>query len=203
MCGLAGIFTRRSQPVHVEILNHMTDALRHRGPDDRGIWFDREAGIWLGHRRLSIIDLSPAGSSQPMISESGRSIIVFNGEIYNHAELRHELELAGQRFRGHSDTEVLLHGIEHWGLHATLRKARGMFALAVWDRSERILSLARDRFGEKPLYVGIARGELLFASELQSFRAHPAFDRTIDERSVAAFLGHGAVPARRPSTARP
>jgi asparagine synthase (glutamine-hydrolysing) len=174
----------------------MADALQHRGPDDKGVWADPEAGIALGHRRLSILDLSPAGH-QPMFSTSGRFVIVYNGEIYNCEQLRQELlsERPELRFRGHSDTEVMLAAFDHWEIEPALERMNGMFAFALWDRSERTLVLARDRFGEKPLYYGFAGGTFLFASELKSLRVHPAFKGEIDRDAVASYLRFNCVPA--------
>ena len=170
------------------------DRLVHRGPDDAGSWIDADAGIALGHRRLSIIDLSAAGH-QPMVSLCGRYVLTYNGEIYNYRDLRRELKAAGVVFRGHSDTEVMLAGIAAWGLSDTLRKCNGMFAGAMWDRRLRTLSLFRDRFGQKPLYYGTAGKALVFASELHALVAHPDFDRTLDRASLDLFLRHGYVPA--------
>jgi asparagine synthase (glutamine-hydrolysing) len=155
----------------------MTATLAHRGPDDEGVWVDRQARIALGHRRLSIIDLSPAGH-QPMVSPTGRFVITLNGEIYNYGDLRKELEASGHGFqwRGHSDTEVLLAGFQAWGIGQTLERASGMFALGVWDKKERALFLARDRLGEKPLYYGRQHGPkspFLFGSELKALLSHP------------------------------
>lgn len=178
----------------------MADAIAHRGPDDQGIWLDEDAGIALGHRRLSIIDLSPAGH-QPMESADGRYVIVYNGEIYNHVALRAEVEAAGggpdgNGWHGHSDTETLLAAIALWGLDAALRKCVGMFALALWDRRERRLALARDRFGEKPLYYGwTGRGDFLFGSELKALRGHPAFDNDIDRRALRILASRTYIPA--------
>lgn len=174
----------------------MADALIHRGPDAGGRWQDADAGILLLHRRLSIIDLSPLGN-QPMVSESGRYVIVFNGEVYNFAELRAELEQLGAHFRGRSDTEVLLSAIERWGVRDALVRTNAMLAFALWDRHEQTLTLARDRFGEKPLYFAIAEGALLFGSELKALRPHPDFPRRVDQRALAAFLRFGYVPAPR------
>ena len=153
MCGLVGFYNPAglANPNCHEIATAMADSIFHRGPDDFGTWIDRPAGIALAHRRLSILDLSPAGH-QPMISASGRYVIVFNGEIYNHLDLRKELSSIS--WRGHSDTETLLASIEAWGVTKALQKSCGMFALAIWDKQERCLKLARDRMGEKPLYYG-------------------------------------------------
>src|SRR3954465_15693669 len=172
MCGIAGLFSPRH--ADAQIVRRMIAPIAHRGPDDQGVWVDGEAGIGLGHRRLSIVDLSPPGP-QPMESADGRWVLSYNGEIYNHAELRAELDAAagGPAWRGHSDTETLVEGIAAWGLEVTLRKCVGMFALALWDRKERELHLARDRFGEKPLYYGWAGTDLVFASELKALREHP------------------------------
>lgn len=196
MCGFAGIFEGASGDAgRLEALvNSCRDRLAHRGPDDAGSWIDGEAGIALGHRRLSIIDLSAAGR-QPMISRCERHVLAFNGEIYNCLDLRGELEAAGDEFRGHSDTEVMLAGIVRWGLSDTLRKCNGMFAGAVWDRRLRRLSLFRDRFGQKPLYYGLAGRAIIFASELGALVAHPDFDRALDLTSLELFLRHGYVPA--------
>src|ERR1700722_3861933 len=174
----------------------MATALAHRGPDDAGTWADDHCGVALGHRRLSIIDLSPLGH-QPMTSESGRFVVSYNGEIYNYRDLRKELEHAGVGFRSQSDTEVLLTAVERWGFEAALNRFNGMFAIALWDRSERRLFLARDRFGEKPLYYGLFGKKLLFASELKALRVHPAFKGEVDRGSVAQFLRFTCVPAPR------
>lgn len=189
MCGIAGYFSERAPEFGGGVLVAMGDAIAHRGPDDQGAWFDPEAGIGLVHRRLSIVDLSEAGH-QPMASHSFRYIIVFNGEIYNHLELRRALEAQGQapEWRGHSDTETLLAGFDVWGIEPTLQRAVGMFAFALWDRHERVLHLARDRMGEKPLYYGWSNGCFLFGSEFKALRAHPAFDAYIDRDAVAELL---------------
>lgn len=174
----------------------MATTLLHRGPDDAGTWADSAAGVALGHRRLAIIDLSPAGH-QPMVSASGRYVLVYNGEIYNHFDVRAQLEAGGATpaWRGHSDTETLLVAIDHWGLEAALQKSAGMFALALWDRQERALTLARDRMGEKPLYYGWQGDTLLFGSELKALRAHPAFAAEVDRSVLALYLQRGFVPA--------
>jgi asparagine synthase (glutamine-hydrolysing) len=196
MCGITGFF----EPVGFRlaeaeaILLTMRDRLLHRGPDDAGVWLDAKAGIALGHRRLSILDLSPAGH-QPMISTSGRYVLIFNGEIYNHLELRRLVEASSQlSWRGYSDTESLLAAIEYWGLEKTLKKTVGMFALALWDRQECHLSLARDRIGEKPLYYGWQRGSFLFGSELKALRAHPSFENRIDQNVLPLYLACGYIP---------
>lgn len=200
MCGLTGIFdTRRLLGADrlLPLVHEMAARLVHRGPDDDGSWQDPESGIALGFRRLAIIDTSPAGH-QPMESESGRFVIVFNGEIYNFSELRSEIEVDASTkpaWRGHSDTEVLLALIEHHGLAATLPRLDGMFAIALWDRTERRLTLARDRFGEKPLYYGSIGGIFAFASELGAFAALPERPRTLDPVGLTLFLRHGWIPS--------
>jgi len=200
MCGIAGFVQFR--PAEAADLQNrarrMADALAHRGPDDAGYWADPDAGVGLGFRRLSIIDLSPAGH-QPMCSESGRYVIVFNGEVYNFAELRAELEALGHRFRGHSDTEVMLASIEQWGLDAAVRRFRGMFGFAVWDGRDRVLHLVRDRLGIKPLYYGFGEANgnrvLLFGSELKAMRAYPGYAPEIDRNALTVFLRHTYIPA--------
>jgi asparagine synthase (glutamine-hydrolysing) len=173
----------------------MRDRLTHRGPDDAGLWLDRQGGFAVGFRRLAIVDLSAAGH-QPMLSASGRYAMALNGEIYNHAELRAEIEAAfGPRpWRGHSDTEVLTEAVALWGVEAALGRVNGMFALAVWDRATRALWLARDRIGEKPLYYGRAGRAFVFASELKALWPHPRFDASIDAGALAAYLQLGYVP---------
>jgi len=194
MCGICGWL---GDPVGGdELLGRMSGALLHRGPDSAGHWIDFGQGIAIGHRRLSILDLSPAGA-QPMHSACGRYVIAFNGEIYNHLDLRRELgaEGAAPDWRGHSDTETLLAGFAHWGLDETLRRSAGMFAIALWDRRERRLSLARDRLGEKPLYWGWAGQVLVFGSELKAMRQHPDFPHDVCRQAVAQYLRFGYVPA--------
>jgi asparagine synthase (glutamine-hydrolysing) len=174
----------------------MADAIRHRGPDSYGSWVDDEAGIAFGHRRLSVLDLSEAGN-QPMTSTSGRWVLAFNGEIYNHLELRRQLsqEALTLTWRGHSDTETLLACVEAWGIEETLKRCVGMFAFALWDRQDRSLHLARDRMGEKPLYYGWQGSAFLFGSELKSLRAHPSFNDCIDRDSLTLLLRHNCIPA--------
>lgn len=174
----------------------MTEAIEHRGPDDCGFWADPIAGIALGHRRLAIVDTSFAGH-QPMISEGGRYVLVFNGEMYNHLDLRKQLCAAGAapQWRGHSDTETLLAGISNWGLKETLRRAAGMFALALWDRETGELQLARDRLGEKPLYYGWAGNSFVFGSELKGIKAHPQFEARLCYHALEQYLRFGYVPS--------
>jgi asparagine synthase (glutamine-hydrolysing) len=171
----------------------MTDAIKHRGPDDEGQWLDSEAGVALGARRLSILDLSPEGH-QPMVSQSGRWVVAFNGEIYNFRELRAIVESSGVRLRGHSDTEIMLASFERWGVRSAVERFAGMFAFALWDRAERALHLVRDRLGEKPLYAGWVGDVFLFGSELKALCAHPAWHGEVDRGAVALFLRHGYVP---------
>lgn len=193
MCGFAGFIAK---PGHCEHhIRPMVAAIAHRGPDDEGFWTDERAGVSLGHRRLAIIDLSPAGH-QPMASSDDRYWLVFNGEIYNYESLRAELVRRGcTEWRGHSDTEVLLEAIRLWGLKVALQKSVGMFALALWDRAERTLYLARDRFGEKPLYYGWAGGNFLFGSELKAIRAHPAFQGRISRDALRLLASRTYIPA--------
>jgi asparagine synthase (glutamine-hydrolysing) len=172
----------------------MIAPILHRGPDDHGVWVDAAGGIALGFRRLAIIDLSALGH-QPMRSASGRFTIIFNGEVYNHAELRRELETVGHRFRGHSDTETMLAAYEQWGVERATRRFIGMFAIALWDHQDRTLHLIRDRLGIKPLYVWCDGGELAFASELKSFMALPHFDRALDHDAIVAYLRYLYIPA--------
>lgn len=193
MCGLTGFW--RPGGFRVEdataIASTMAERIRHRGPDDSGVWVDGDAGIALAHQRLSIVDLSPAGH-QPMVSASGRYVIVFNGEVYNHLDLRAELDFS---WRGHSDTETLLAAFDSWGVELTLKKLVGMFAIALWDKCERSLYLARDRMGEKPLYCGWQGETFLYGSELKALKVHPAFQGQIDRDSVVLMLRHNYIPA--------
>jgi asparagine synthase (glutamine-hydrolysing) len=197
MCGITGLLdlsAKRDIAALKNIVGEMAATLHHRGPDDTGTWIDQAAGVALGHKRLSIVDLSPLGH-QPMQSTSGRYCLTYNGEIYNHGELRKELSSRGHAFRGHSDTEVLVEAIDCWGIAETLRRLNGMFAFAVWDSRERRLTLARDRIGIKPLYYGWAGDSFVFGSELKALRAHPEFRPDIDRGSIALLLQHCYIPA--------
>jgi asparagine synthase (glutamine-hydrolysing) len=201
MCGIAGFLNhdgKRGSEELGDIVTSMTTALRHRGPDGAGHWVDAAAGssgasVALGHRRLAIIDVSEAGH-QPMTSASGRFIITFNGEIYNFQELRAELEASGSRFRGHSDTEVLVEGCGTWGVERLVRRLVGMFAFAVWDREMNWLTLVRDQVGIKPLYWGRFGDLLMFGSELKALTAHPDCPAEIDRDSAASFMRFGYMP---------
>lgn len=197
MCGITGLFDitcSRTRDALDRAVQGMAATLHHRGPDDRGHWSDPAHGIALGHTRLSILDLSPNGH-QPMASATDRFVIVFNGEIYNHQILATELRARGASFRGHSDTEVLLAGFEHWGLAETLTRAIGMFAIAVWDRREKVLHLARDRLGEKPLFYGWRGKTLIFGSELKALRAYPEWRGEVDSDALGRYLRLGYVPS--------
>jgi len=196
MCGIAGLWTpgRGDDKVLAAIAERMGAAVAHRGPDGDGVWADAEQGVAFAHRRLAIIDLRETGR-QPMASASGRYVMTFNGEVYNFPELRAGLEARGATFRSTSDTEVLLNLIEHDGLTGALEKANGMFAFALWDRQERRLILARDRYGQKPLYYARVAGGIAFGSELAAIRAHPGFAPEIDPDALARFLRFGNVPA--------
>ncbi len=193
MCGIAGFWDFSGSAVEDlgETVARMAGTLRHRGPDDQGIWVDKANGVALGHRRLSILDLSVEGN-QPMFSRTGRFAIVFNGEIYNFQILRSELD---GPYRGHSDTEVMLAAFEQWGVEQSLRRFNGMFAFALWDRDARALFLGRDRLGEKPLYYAWSGKRFLFGSELKALCAHPDFAGEIDRDSLALFIRHNYVPA--------
>ncbi|MCX7098536.1 MAG: asparagine synthase (glutamine-hydrolyzing) [Methylococcales bacterium] len=193
MCGFSGFLHSNHFPDQpLPILKAMGLAIIHRGPDDGGEWWDAATGIGLSHRRLSILDLSPAGH-QPMESGCGRFVIAFNGEIYNHNELRSAL--AGQAWRGHSDTETLLAACAAWGIEATLKKCVGMFAFALWDKHKQTLTLARDRLGEKPLYYGWQGTSFLFGSELKALKAHPAFTADINRDALALLMRYNYIPA--------
>lgn len=201
MCGISGLWSNSANQIqHEEDIRNMSNSLIHRGPDNEGFWSDPERNLYLGHRRLSILDLSPAGI-QPMMSHNQRYIMTFNGEIYNNLDLRNELEKVQKniRWRGYSDTEILLELISYFGLENALLKCRGMFALAIWDRSEKCLSLARDRMGEKPLYYGFSGSDLnktfLFGSELSSLRNWRYFDNSIDKNSLSQLINYHSISA--------
>lgn len=195
MCGIAGIFLsqKAADPHQLAAIAAMTATLHHRGPDADGTWIDADGGIALGHRRLSIVDLSEAGK-QPMLSNGKGLAIIFNGEVYNFPELRLKLEETGFQFRGHSDTEVVLAAFERFGIEATLTQLSGMFALGVWDRKDRVLHLIRDRMGKKPLYIAVVRGGIVFASEPKAILAYPGFEPRVDRNAIAMVLRHGFVP---------
>lgn len=200
MCGIAGFldFNRESSKNELQaVTSRMVNTLVHRGPDDGGVWLDAAAGIALGHRRLSILDVSPAGH-QPMESGSGRYVIVYNGELYNFLDLRKELEQSKgglAAFHGRSDTEVMLACFDRYGVKASLQRFNGMFALALWDREVRVLHLCRDRMGEKPLYYGWLGKVFLFGSELKALRAYPGFSAEIDREALTLYLRHNYVPS--------
>jgi asparagine synthase (glutamine-hydrolysing) len=197
MCGIAGYLGASAAfdlSTADDVLQRMGNAIAHRGPDDHGIWTDAGAAVGLVHRRLSIVDVSAAGH-QPMLSAGGRFVLVFNGEIYNHLELRERLGEAAPAWRGHADTETILAGFEAWGIDETIKRSVGMFALAVWDRERRELTLARDRLGEKPLYYGWQGGTLLFGSELKALRAHPAFTAPVNRDALCLLMRHNAISA--------
>ena len=199
MCGINGFYSLSSF-ISDHVISKMNLAISHRGPDSNGIWSDKKSGIFFGHSRLSIIDLSAAGN-QPMKSNSGRFILTYNGEIYNHLEIRKELEESSSniKWKGNSDTETLLEAIDFWGIEKTLNKIQGMFAFGLWDQKKRCLILARDRIGEKPLYFGWqGKGNnktFLFGSELKALKAHPEFSPKINRNAIALQLRHNYIPA--------
>ena len=204
MCGVTGFLSKTwfEQEQTDALLTRMLDSIAHRGPDDSGIWSDTTAGIFLGHRRLSVVDTSPAGH-QPMCSRCGRYVIVFNGEIYNHLALRkklvqqyeHQQQKQQRQWQGHSDTETLLACFAAWGVQQSLQDVEGMFALAVWDRQKRQLILARDRMGEKPLYYGWCCGAFIFGSELKALRQYPKFPHTVARDVLSLYLRYSYIPA--------
>ncbi|WP_448203398.1 asparagine synthase (glutamine-hydrolyzing) [Azospirillum sp. sgz302134] len=202
MCGFCGFLAESDRRpafgpeagAFEAVARRMADTIAHRGPDGEAVWADEAAGIALGHRRLAIVDLSPLGR-QPMESADGRWVIAYNGEIYNFQDLRAELESAGHRFRGHSDTEVLLEGCAAWGVERTVKRLVGIFAFALWDRRDRVLYLVRDHLGVKPLYWARMNGTLLFGSQPKALRAHPAFAAEIDRDALAAYMRFSYVPA--------
>ncbi|MBI1388569.1 MAG: asparagine synthase (glutamine-hydrolyzing) [bacterium] len=195
MCGIFAMLTPKSEWLNpADWIDGALEKMSHRGPDDAGVWCDSEKGIALGHRRLSIFDLSPAGH-QPMHSRDGRWVMVYNGEVYNWRDLRRELEEKGVAFHSNSDTEVLLESVALHGVDATVRKCVGMFAFAAWDRVNKVLYLVRDRMGEKPLYYGWHQGAWWAASELKSLRAVPGLNFEIDRRAIRLFMRRGYIPA--------
>ena len=194
MCGITGFWGKKK--FHPSLAERMARHLATRGPDDAGVWFDDKAGVAFAHRRLSILDLSTAGH-QPMQSPCGRYMIVYNGEIYNHQDLRVELETEGGAFnwRSYADTETLLAALRHWGIQGALERINGMFAFALWDCSEGVLYLARDRMGEKPLYYGRSGDMFLFASELKAMTVHPSWKGEVERDALALYMRHGYIPA--------
>ena len=199
MCGIAGIFGQRSSNDLLDVqVKKMTQTLSHRGPDDSGFWVNKDYTLALGHRRLSVLDLSKAGH-QPMESSCGRFVMTFNGEIYNHLNIRRELELKHGRllWRGSSDTETVIEGFSKWGIDETLERMVGMFALAVWDKSKERLYLSRDRIGEKPLYFGWSNGNFVFGSELKAIKSLSGFNNEIDRDSLCLYLRHCYIPSPR------
>ncbi|PJE77701.1 Asparagine synthetase (Fe) 1 [invertebrate metagenome] len=194
MCGFAGVFSDKSSSLEKVFLQEMGNAIRHRGPDDSGIWMNERESIAFVHQRLSIQDLSSAGH-QPMVSHSGRYVLVFNGEIYNHFALREMLSLSHKQWSGHSDTETLLACFDDWGVEKTIQCAVGMFAFSIWDREKEMLILGRDRLGEKPLYYGWQNNSFMFASELRSLKKHPDFLGKIDREAICLFIRLGYIPA--------
>lgn len=196
MCGFAGVLAEQQYlAVQQRFLQQMGASIQHRGPDDQGIFVNPNNTLGMVHRRLAILDLSAAGH-QPMHSADGRYTLAFNGEIYNHQQLRSRLEKAYQsQWQGHSDTETLLEGFRHWGVEQTIKACVGMFAIALWDHTEQSLTLVRDRAGEKPLYYGFANGVFLFGSELKALKTHPAFDNKLSLPAIALMLRHKYIPA--------
>ena len=204
MCGIAGLWSNFCENIHLEEdIKNMASNLNHRGPDNEGFWSEPKLNFYLSHKRLSILDISTAGS-QPMISHNERYVISFNGEIYNNFDLRNELEKINNsiKWRGHSDTEILLELISYFGIEKALIKCTGMFALALWDRNEKCLKLARDRMGEKPLYYGFSGGDgfktFLFGSELSAIKSWRFFDNNINPNALFQLLNYQAISA--PST---
>jgi asparagine synthase (glutamine-hydrolysing) len=196
MCGFAGFLEfapARSRDESVRLVEQMTNRLTHRGPDDHGQWLNESGTVAMGHRRLSILDTSQHGH-QPMTSPCGRFVLAYNGEVYNHLELRRELQQGGVTFRGQSDTETIVAAFSEWGIASTIERCVGMFAMAVWDTHQQSLTLIRDRLGIKPLYYGLSHGGFLFGSELKALRVHPAFDSSLNRGAISRFLQHSYVP---------
>ncbi len=194
MCGITGFITPDQTKENLEhVCSTMTETIHHRGPDDSGVWVDPAYGVALGHRRLSILELSPLGH-QPMKSTSGRYTLVYNGEVYNHLDLRKELTTCGHSFKGGSDTETLLAAFTEWGIAKTLEQCIGMFAMALWDQETKVLTLIRDRLGIKPLYYGTAGNSFLFGSELKALKAHPDFASEVDRDSLSLYFRYNYIP---------
>ena len=199
MCGLTGFFDiRQSRKPYdsKKIIENMSDVLKSRGPDDKGIWIDKKNNVFFGHRRLSIIELSNLGN-QPMVSHNKRYVIVFNGEIYNFLKLKNELEIENIKFVGNSDTEVLLEALARWGIKKVLDKISGMFAFALWDKKNKKLFLARDRFGIKPLYFSYLNGIFFFSSQTKSFLKHPNWKGEISFNALGSFFRLGYIPSNQ------
>ncbi len=198
MCGLTGFFTARERTREgmTAAIAKMAATLVHRGPDDFGAFVEEQSGVALGFRRLAIVDLSPSGH-QPMEAASGRFTMAYNGEVYNYRLLRAELAATGIRFRGTSDTEVILAGFDLWGVRSTIERCVGMFAMSIWDRERCELILARDRLGKKPLFVYAETGFVSFGSELKALRAGPEFKAELDRTAVVEYLRYLYVPAPR------
>jgi len=196
MCGVVGYLTAETDSNIETNIRQMNQTLHHRGPDSGSVWIDKQNGVGFGHRRLSVIDLS-SHAKQPMQSSCGRYVLTYNGEIYNHLNLRKELDVSGlaPNWRGHSDTETLLAAISAWGLSKTLEQITGMFVFALWDKKAKQLSLARDRFGEKPLYYGWLNNIFVFGSELKSLQAHPNFNNKIDRDVLSLYFQYTCVPS--------
>lgn len=195
MCGITGFYEECHPTRRTDLVALMGSRIGHRGPDDSGVWVDEASGIALAHQRLSILDLSAAGA-QPMVSADKNLVMVFNGEVYNHRDLRASLDThKGVVWRGHSDTETILECFAAWGVEQTLKACEGMFALALWDRSNQTLVLARDRFGEKPLYYGWQGEAFLFGSEMKALKAHSAFENRVSRDSLCLLLRHNCIPA--------
>lgn len=194
MCGITGFWGKEKAPEELSL--QMAERIKTRGPDDCGRWVCDEGTLSLAHRRLAIVDLSPAGH-QPMVSDCRQHVLAFNGEIYNHEDLKDELEteLGQINWRGHSDTEVLLYGLRYWGVEVTLSKLNAMFAFAYWSEQDKALFLACDRMGEKPLYFGRQNGMFMFGSELKALKAHPSFEREVDRDALALYMRHNYIPA--------
>ena len=197
MCGIAGIWSEDQVDIDRLLLelSSMTESLHHRGPDDQGQWSDQSVNLGLGHKRLSILDLSPLGR-QPMESMSGRYVLVYNGEIYNHKKTRQDLEKENKTiiWKGTSDTETILSAIESWGLEGALNKSNGMFALALWDKEKKNISLARDRIGEKPLYYKQDNSGLSFASEIKALRTNQKDKLKLNNVSASEYLKYCYIP---------